>query len=60
MKKFEDAEIEVVKFDNAVIATRGCAEVGPYGASYFNGSFTQIWNAEEDIYKVQEGGLSSY
>jgi|GEM_PF-1352549 len=27
MKKFANAEIEVVKFDNAVIATSGCTDI---------------------------------
>ncbi len=37
MKKFANAEIEVVKFDNAVIATSGCTDITKaenYGLAY--------------------------
>ncbi|GEM_PF-2185400 len=51
MKKFANAEIEVVKFNNAVIATSGCAAVG------YNGPWFQdvdldyhVWNAESNCY----------
>jgi len=56
MKKFANAEIEVVKFNNAVIATSSCAAVGPQGETYIDATsgYDMIWYAEENKYEKSE------
>jgi len=62
MKKFANAEIEVVKFDNAVIATSGCTN-DVTGASNYAFVYSQYLGSAQfnygesfDSYLGDEGG----
>jgi len=52
MKKFANAEIEVVKFNNAVIATSGCTDITKAGNYY---AMLNYYNNDPT---AQESGVS--